>query len=205
MILAYSIVAAPSFSWGGPHGWAWWSWQGRRGGGPQPNDVGGRGSLLKVGTLWRIWRAWKRFLNTRWPHGAIGGTEVKSEPNYWSPVNDSIFREQLVTVRTSTHFPYIYIFCKKFKVITVGFSVSWHCRSDSLAGKVWTLLGSWTINWSPMWPSIREDVFVTYTVWFESLLYIFAKVGTLVSQHHHSLSLLDNQTPSERFRQVLDM
>ena len=31
------------------------------------------------------------------------------------------------------------------------------------------------------------------------------KLGTLVSQHHHSLSLLDNQTPSERFRQVLDM
>ena len=31
-----SNVAAPSFSWGRPHGWAWWSWQGRRGWGPFP-------------------------------------------------------------------------------------------------------------------------------------------------------------------------
>lgn len=86
-------------------------------------------------------------------------------------------------------FPCIF---QDFKVILLDF-VSWHCRSDSLAGK---------INWSPTWPSIKEDVFVTYTVWFESLLYIFAKVGALVSQHHHSLSL-DSPIRSEIFRQVL--
>ena len=183
------VVVARAPRWGPPTQWCWWEGEPPKGRDPLEDLKGMKKISQYQVTTWRYWRDWSE----EWAKLLVASER---------------FNLQGATCHSSnfhTFSIYIYIFCKKFKVITVGFSVSWHCRSDSLAGKVWTLLGSWTINWSPMWPSIREDVFVTYTVWFESLLYIFAKVGTLVSQHHHSLSLLDNQTPSERFRQVLDM